>query len=130
MAVSHFEIIRRAPFAFDYERIDGTLHFAVDPAHPANARITDLHLAPRAADGFLMRRGWTVAFCGWQWDIDPLPGLTGLEAPQALGPDGKPLQGKVTIAFQPNEVQTHHHLSHWPLYPPPGRQTFLHRPYP
>src|SRR3954451_6793267 len=51
MAVSHFEIIRRAPFAFDYERIDGTLHFAVDPVHPANARITDLHLATRAADG-------------------------------------------------------------------------------
>jgi len=20
-------------------------------------------------DGFLMKRGWTVAMCGWQWDV-------------------------------------------------------------
>ncbi len=42
MAVTHFELTRREPFAFDYERIEGILHFAVDPAHPANQRIVDL----------------------------------------------------------------------------------------
>lgn len=189
MAVSDFEITRRTAYAHDYERIDGKLHFAVDPNAAANRRITDLDKAPRDAegkvrfwadlvllqpadsarangrllsyvvnrggrvgvpfnraaprlatlpptdeidpgDGWLMRRGWTVAFCGWQWDIDRQPGLTGLEAPQALGPDGKPLRGTVVIAFQPNERQTYHHLSHWPLYPPPGRQPYAHQPYP
>ncbi len=189
MAVTHLEIIRRSPFAYEYERLDGKLHFAVDPTHPANTRITDLDKAPRDAegkvrfwadfvllqpadpargtrrllsyvvnrglrvgvpfnraaprlptlpptdnidpgDGFLMRRGWTVAFCGWQWDVDRQPGLMGLEAPRALGPDGQPLRGKVVVAFQPNERQTHHHLSHWPLYPPPGRQAYDHKAYP
>jgi hypothetical protein len=81
-------------------------------------------------DGFLMRHGWTVAMCGWQWDIERQPGLLGLEAPQALGPDGQPIQGRIVVAFQPNEPHSHHLLAHWPLHPPPGRQPFFHRPYP
>ena len=189
MSVSHLEVTRRSSFAFDYERVDGRLHFAVDPSHPANARITDLDRAPRDAagqvrfwadfvllqpadparanrrllyyvvnrglrtgvpfnrsaprlptlpptdeidvgDGFLMRRGWTVAMCGWQWDVDRQPGLMGLEAPQALGSDGRPLQGRIAIAFQPNAAHSHHLLSHWPLHPAPGQQTLAHQPYP
>jgi hypothetical protein len=189
MSVSRFEVTRRAPFAFDYERVDGKLHFAVDPAHPANVRIVDLDKAPRDAegnvrfwadfvllqpadpargnrrllsyvvnrgqrvgvpfnrytprlptlpptdeidpgDGFLMQRGWSVAMCGWQWDIERQPGLMGLEAPQALGSDGQPIQGRVSIAFQPNEAHSHHLLAHWPLHPAPGRQPFAHQPYP
>jgi hypothetical protein len=77
-----------------------------------------------------MQRGWTVAMCGWQWDVQRQPGLMGLEAPQALGPDGQPLQGRIRVAFQPNETHAHHLLSHWPLHPPPGRQTYAHQPYP
>src|SRR6202008_3502542 len=34
-----------------YEKLAGTLRFAVDPTHPLHAQITDLRLAPRAADG-------------------------------------------------------------------------------
>jgi Alpha/beta hydrolase domain len=34
-----------------YEKLSGTLRFAVDPKAAANARITDLALAPTAADG-------------------------------------------------------------------------------
>ncbi|MBV9749214.1 MAG: hypothetical protein JO157_10395, partial [Acetobacteraceae bacterium] len=153
MAVAHLEVTSRRPFPFDYERIDGLLHFAVDPAQPANARIVDLDKAPRdaegrvrfsadfvllqpadarqsnrrllayvvnrglrvsvpfnhgasrstslpptddidAGDGFLMRRGWSVAMCGWQWDVERQPGLMGLNAPQALGADGQPLRGR------------------------------------
>jgi hypothetical protein len=189
MAVAHLEVTRRGEFAFDYERIDGKLHFAVDPTHPANARIVDLDKAPRddrgrvrfwadfvllqpsdaqranrrllyyvvnrglrvgvpfnrfavrlptlpptddidVGDGFLMKRGWTVAMCGWQWDVQRQPGLMGLEAPQALGADGKPTQGRVAVAFQPNEHHAYHPLSHLPLHPPPGRQSNAHRPYP
>jgi Alpha/beta hydrolase domain len=189
MAVAHLEVTNRRPFAFDYERIDGKVHFAVDPSHPANTRIVDLDKAARdaegrvrfwadfvllqpadsarsnrrllyyvvnrgqrvgvpfnrhatraatlpptddidAGDGFLMRKGWTVAMCGWQWDVERQPGLMGMEAPQALGSDGQPIRGRVAVAFQPNEPHAYHRLSHWPLHPQPGRQAFLHQAYP
>ena len=189
MAVAHLEVTHRGPFPFDYERIDGELHFAVDPTHPANARIVDLDKAPRdhagrvrfwadfvllqpadagksnrrllyyvvnrglrvsvplnhgksrgpklpptddidVGDGFLMRRGWSVAMCGWQWDVERQPGLMGLEAPQALGPDGQPIRGRVAVAFQPNQPHTFHRLAHWPLHPAPGAQAYYHQPYP
>lgn len=188
MSVAQLEITRRSPFAYDYERIDGRMHFAVDPLHAANQRIVDLDKAPRDAqgkvrfwadflllqpkdaekgnrrllyyvvnrgqrvgvpvnrfaarlatlpptddidpgDGYLMRHGWSVAMVGWQWDIERQPGLMGLEAPQALGPDGRPIQGKVSVAFQPNEPHASKLLSHWPLHPPPGRQPYAHQPY-
>jgi hypothetical protein len=59
VAVTRLEIRRRAPyedgFAFGetgaYERLDGIVRFAVDPAHPANAAIVDLDKAPRNAAG-------------------------------------------------------------------------------
>src|SRR5579863_422974 len=59
MAVTQMEIRSRTLFAEGrafgavgpYERIDGVLHLAVDPADPANQRIVDLDRAERAADG-------------------------------------------------------------------------------
>jgi hypothetical protein len=189
MAVTLLEVTRRSPYPFDYERLDGVMHFAVDPLHPANARIVDLDKAPRdehgkvrysadfvllqpidatranrrllyyvvnrgqrigvpfnrfaprlptlpptdeidAGDGFLMRHGWTVAMCGWQWDVQRQPGLMGLDAPQALGEDGRPIPGRIEVAFQPNEAHPDKLLSHWPLHPSPGRQAYAHQPYP
>src|SRR5581483_8653718 len=52
-------------------------------------------------DGFIMARGWTVAWCGWQWDVVRSDALMGLEAPQALE-NGKPITGAIAIEFQPN----------------------------
>ena len=189
MSVSHLEVTGRTPFAHDYERIDGIMHFAVEPSHPANQRIVDLDRAARdengrvrfssdfvllqpkdkdranrrllfyvvnrgqrvgvpfnrvpardtrlpptdeidPGDGFLMRHGWTVAMCGWQWDVRRQLGLMGLDAPQALGPDGSPIPGRVSVAFQPNEAHSFHLLSHWPLHPPPGKLALSHQPYP
>lgn len=57
--VVRMQIDRREPFADGfcfgrtgpYERIAGRLHYEVDPHHPANARVTDLKLAPRNARG-------------------------------------------------------------------------------
>ena len=168
MAVVRIDITGRELLAggeaFDrvgpYEYLQGTAHFAVDPAHPRNTVITDLELAARQADGtvafaadfamlrpadagrgnrrmfldvlnrgrktvmprfndapdivdhalpphpgngFLMRRGYTVVWCGWQADVPPTPGLMGLRAPEALGPHG-PLQGRMLIQFQVNET--------------------------
>ncbi len=54
-----------------------------------------------AGDGWLMRRGWVVASCGWQCDLPPgLPGLLRLEAPEALDPDGRRLVGRVYVQLQ------------------------------
>jgi hypothetical protein len=176
MSVTRLEIQSRAPYqdgasfgeAGAYERLDGVIHFAVDPADPANQAIVDLDKAERGTDGrvhfaadfcllqpadpsrgsgrllynvvnrgrrgttgsfnrapavlvptaeidlgdgFLMRRGWTLAFCGWQWDVFRSPALMGLEAPQALDADGRPIQGQVLVRFQPNERLADHQLA-------------------
>ena len=49
--------------------------------------IVDHTLPPNPGNGFLMRRGYTVVWCGWQADVPPTPGLMGLQAPEALGPE-------------------------------------------
>jgi alpha/beta hydrolase family protein len=54
-----WEIAKREPYAMGkprgaagpYEQWTGTVHFALDPAHPTNNQIVDLKLAPRDADG-------------------------------------------------------------------------------
>jgi hypothetical protein len=164
-----------------YEELKGRLRFAIDPGHPANARITDVGLAPvnaegqvefaadvsvllpvdraRASgrvlvdvvnrgntvavpnfnratrpvfgpgsnpnppidvgDGFLMRRGWAVVSCGWQADLPPVPGLLGLQAPEAHGADGRPLTGRVYMELQAPEDVPHFLLA-----------DRGHRPYP
>ena len=172
MAVARLEITARAPYQGGmtfgdvgaYERIDGLIHFAVDPTHPANAAIVDLDKAPRdtagqvkfsadfcllqsvdstranrrlifdvlnrgnrravprmnhvpqalaqtpdihPGDGFLFRRGWSIAACGWQWDVHRSAALLGLHAPEALGSDGSPLAGTVRVWFQPNSRERH-----------------------
>ena len=162
MAVTTLRVARREPVldgrpfgeAGAYEKIAGTLHFAVDPAHPLHAEITDLGRAPRngaglvefsadfyllrprdaargngavlldvpnrgrkvalgmfnstprAADptteedfgnGFLMRRGYAVAWVGWQPDVPRMDGLMALDAPVARG-----VSGLVRCEFRPN----------------------------
>ncbi|HMH50868.1 MAG TPA: alpha/beta hydrolase domain-containing protein, partial [Candidatus Acidoferrum sp.] len=61
MATTTFEIAQREPVlggrpfgdAGAYEKIAGTLRFAVDPRHPHHADITDLDRAPRNAEGLV-----------------------------------------------------------------------------
>jgi hypothetical protein len=183
MTVASFDIRSRRPY-FDgqewgdagvYERIDGILHFAVDPGHRANAAIIDLDRAPRddagrvrfqsdfcilkpvdsergsgrllldvpnrgrkvalrhfnrapqdvpprerinAGDGFLFKRGYTVAFIGWQWDVIRSEALMGLEPPIAMQ-DGQPLRGTTIIRFQPTFSHSTHLLA-----------DRVHKPYP
>ena len=81
---------------------------AADPTAP---------LAP--GNGFLMRHGYTVVWCGWQADVPVSPGLIGLQAPEALGPNG-PLTGKILGYFQcdePTQVLLLSHRQHIP-HPP------------
>ena len=55
-----------------------------------------------AGNGYLMRRGYTVVWGGWQADVPPTPGLIGMHAPEAIGPQG-PLTGRIMCQFQCNE---------------------------
>lgn len=168
--VTRFEIRLRRPLAGGasfgdagpYEELKGRLHVALDPTNEANARITDIALAPRNADGrvefaadlslllpvdrarlsgrllldvvnrgntvavpnfnratrpvfgpdsdpdppidvgdgFLMRRGFAIASCGWQGDVPRLPGLLRLDGPEALDASGRPLTGRVYVQLQ------------------------------
>jgi hypothetical protein len=70
--------------------------------------LRNLNSAPNAApdellpgNGFLMRQGYTVAWCGWQHDAPDVPGALRLHAPEAVTPEG-PVSGKVVTTFQPN----------------------------
>jgi hypothetical protein len=53
-----WEIAKREPYAMGkprgaagpYEQWTGTVHFSIDPEHPANRQILDLNLAPRSTD--------------------------------------------------------------------------------
>ncbi|HEV2124838.1 MAG TPA: alpha/beta hydrolase domain-containing protein, partial [Chloroflexota bacterium] len=192
MSVHRLEILSRTPFAGGtpfgdagvYERIDGLLHFAVDPEHPLNSGIVDLDKAPRddegrvqftadfcllqpvdeakgngrllyevsnrgrrgalsrfnrprpsgstleqehadeetggigVGDGLLLRQGWTIAWCGWQWDVLRERGLLAFDAPQALQ-DGQPIQGQVMLQFQLDAPTKDHLLA-----------DRIHHPYP
>jgi hypothetical protein len=170
MAVTAFTVQLRRPLAGgalfgdvgSYEELKGQLRLSVDSANPANARVTDVALAPRDAagrvaftadlsillpidrrrasgrvlldvvnrgntvavpnfnratrpafgpdsdphppidvgDGFLMRRGFVVVSCGWQCDVPRIPGLFRLEVPEARGPRGERLQGRVLVQLQ------------------------------
>ena len=48
----------------------------------------DPRTARDAGHGFLMRRGYTVVWCGWQGDLLPGDGRMTMELPVATGPDG------------------------------------------
>lgn len=125
-----------------YEKIVGTMRYAVDPEHPLHRQITDIQRAernaqrqvefagdfyllrpaepgkgnrcmlwdvpnrgrkstlglfnstPRSPDptidqdfgnGFLLRRGYTLGWAGWQADLPRQNGVMALEAPRAKG---------------------------------------------
>ena len=69
-------------------------------------------------NGFLMERGFTVVWCGWQHDVPDVRGLMRAHVPQALDSDGVPLEGKVAVTFQPVALMHTHPLS-----------DRLHKPY-
>jgi hypothetical protein len=78
MSVINLDIRSRQPYADGaifgdvgaYERLDGVIRFAVNPADPANAGIVDLDKAPRDAEG---RVQFEADFCLLQ-PVDPARG--------------------------------------------------------
>ncbi len=53
-------------------------------------------------NGFLMRQGYTVVWCGWQDDVPATPGLIRIQVPEAVDAGGQPLAGKIAVTFQPD----------------------------
>src|SRR5215471_17354295 len=52
-------------------------------------------------DGFLLRRGYTLVWVGWQFDVPKGRGLVGLDAPPVID-QGRPVTGRVTTQFVPS----------------------------
>jgi hypothetical protein len=64
-------------------------------------RVPDPTTAEDFGNGFLMRHGYTVAWCGWQHDVPHQDGLMALTVPVAHGADG-PIGGPVLCEWRPN----------------------------
>jgi hypothetical protein len=169
--VVRVDIARRADVGTSgYEKLVGTIHFAVDPADPRNTVIVDLDKAAtsngrvlfsadlyvlkpkdaarsngvalvevsnrgnkgllstfnRAAsggrdpstdadlgDGLLMRRGYTLVWVGWQFDVVRGNGGLKLDAPIAAG-----LTAIVRAELTPNERTAEATLADLAGYPP------------
>ncbi|WP_235946676.1 alpha/beta hydrolase domain-containing protein [Nocardia terrae] len=72
----------------------------------AGIPLMDFFGVPAVDDAFLLRRGWTVAYCGWQWDVARETGALGLGAPVA---EVEP--GWLRVEFRPDVDQAEHALS-------------------
>jgi hypothetical protein len=88
-----------------------------------------------AGNGFLMRHGYTIVWCGWQYDAPPTPGLIGMRAPEAMGPDGR-LTGRILHQFQANEptqlflLADRIHTPHAPVDPDDSTASMTVRDHP
>jgi hypothetical protein len=73
---------------------------------------SDPTTAEEFGDGFLMERGVTLMWIGWQWDVREEPSLMRLYAPVAKGPADKPITGLVRSDFVVNQKMMEHPLGH------------------
>ena len=69
---------------------------------PTFAPGSDPHPPIDVGDGFLMRRGYVVASCGWQFDLPDVPGLIRLYGVEARE-HGRPVRGRVYVQLQAPE---------------------------
>jgi hypothetical protein len=104
-------VLLRAP------RPGGLLHVVANrglvTALPYSAGVARVAPSGRiaAGDGWVLPRGLSVLWVGWQWDIERRPGTVGLDAPEALGDDGEPLRGQARLGFQPAADQARRRLA-------------------
>lgn len=83
---------------------------AEDSAHPTGPM--------EPGNGFLMRMGYTLVWCGWQHDVPHSPGRLTIDVPEARTAQG-PVTGNIAVTFQPSATTQVSELS-----------DRLHRPYP
>jgi len=79
-----------------------------------------------AGDGLLFRHGWSIAWCGWQWDVPRDKGRMGFEAPLVPPSALENRTDQMQLRFQPNGSEdkiplTDHHVgaigNHNPIVP-------------
>src|SRR2546428_649683 len=68
-------------------------------------RVPDPSTPDDFGNGFLMRHGYTVAWCGWQHDVPRRDGLMALTVPAARG-NGPAITGLVPCQWRPNPRAT------------------------
>ena len=56
---------------------------------------------PHPGNGFMMRQGYSLVWCGWQHDVPDAPGLFRCNVPNARNADGSPVSGRIVVSFQP-----------------------------
>ncbi len=56
---------------------------------------------PHPGNGFLMRYGYSLVWCGWQHDVPDAAGLFRCNVPNAINADGSPVSGRIVVSFQP-----------------------------
>ena len=78
------------------------LNDAVQDENPAGVE--------HAGNEFLMRRGYTLVWSGWQGDILPLEGRLAMRLPVAIN-DGEPITGVVRTEFAPGYEGTGYALN-------------------
>ena len=66
---------------------------------------------PHPGNGFMMRHGYSLVWCGWQHDVPNTPGLLRCNVPDAINADGTPVAGRIVISFQPTAVTNVQFLS-------------------
>src|SRR2546426_2656316 len=80
-------------------------------------RVPDPTTPEDFGNGFLMRRGYTVGWCGWQHDVPRQDGLMALTVPTARDGNG-PISGPVSCEWRPNArvatlpMADRYHLAH------------------
>ena len=67
----------------------------------STVRVPDPSTAEEFGNGFLMRQGFAVAWCGWQHDVPRRDGLMAVTVPVARGANG-PITGLIRCEFHPN----------------------------
>lgn len=103
----------------DLSRANGTLLYDVNN----RGGRTCLGMFNGGADGFLMRKGYIVAWSGWIAELLPGEGRLRLDAPVAQE-RGKPLVGHVRAEMVPDAPATRLNIAHWGnhgSYPPTER---------
>lgn len=79
-------------------------------------------------DGFLMRKGYTIAWVGWEADLPPEGDRLRMSAPIAHGPGGQTLRGLVRSDFTPAEKIEDMPLGHFLLGPTGGKSYAVDNP--
>ena len=83
----------------------------------STVRVADPSAPEDFGNGFLMRHGYTVAWCGWQHDVPRQDGLLALTVPAARGDNG-PITGQLLCEWRPNtrvatlRLADRYHIAH------------------